>query len=234
MQPNEDSMPTDASPIAPVPGRPARTDAGAAADGERAPGQGGERSLRQGRRRLLWAGSLAAAALCTTRPALAALAPGREEAEALAGPADARRLSLYHTHTRESLSLTYAIGDAYLPGALAEADRFLRDHYSGEIGRIDAALLDRLHAVGLALGVPARFEVISGYRGPATNEMLRRRSRGVARDSLHMQGRAIDVRMPGVDLRALCDAALDLRAGGVGFYPESAFVHLDTGRVRSW
>jgi uncharacterized protein YcbK (DUF882 family) len=114
-------------------------------------------------------------------------------------------------------------------------NHFLRDHYTGEVGSMDPQLFDLLHRVRRALGSTAAFQVISGYRAPATNLRLRlTRGGGVARNSLHTEGRAIDVRLPGVALAELRDAALSLRAGGVGFYPREDFVHLDTGRVRHW
>lgn len=157
---------------------------------------------------------------------------------ALALPAKAaapRVLALAHTHTHEQIDLTYAIDDRYVPAALGQLNRFLRDHYTGEVGVIDPGVFDQLHRVQQALGSTSAFEVISGYRCPATNQHLREsRGGGVAKRSLHMDGRAIDVRLPGVPLADLRDAALSLRAGGVGFYPQGQFVHIDTGRVRSW
>ncbi|WP_343035038.1 DUF882 domain-containing protein [Aromatoleum diolicum] len=148
---------------------------------------------------------------------------------------DARQLAFDHLHTGESLAVTYAIGEQYVPTALNSLDHFLRDHYSGEIGRMDPLLFDLLHRVKLVLGCEQPFQVISGYRCPATNTSLRTtRDGGVAKRSLHMEGKAIDVRIAGLPLAELRDAALSLRAGGVGFYPQEQFVHLDTGRMRSW
>jgi len=147
----------------------------------------------------------------------------------------ARRLTLSHTHTQERIDVVFAIDDRYEPAALAQLNRFLRDHYTGDIGTIDPRVFDQLHRVRQALGSTAAFDVISGYRCPATNNTLREtRGGGVARHSLHMEGRAIDVRLPGAALADLRDAALSLRAGGVGFYPREQFVHLDTGRLRTW
>jgi uncharacterized protein YcbK (DUF882 family) len=149
--------------------------------------------------------------------------------------AAARSLSLVHTHTGERIELVYASAAAYDRAALDALNHFLRDHYSGDVGTIDPALFDQLHRVQVALGPSRPFEVISGYRCPATNDRLRStRGGGVARHSLHLEGRAIDVRLPGVALAGLRDAARALRAGGVGFYPHERFVHLDTGRVRAW
>ena len=154
---------------------------------------------------------------------------------AKANVADARDLSMFHTHTHERIELVYAVAQGYVPDALDSLNRFLRDHYTGEIGRIDPRLFDLLHQVRQLVGGTRAFEVISGYRCAATNATLRAtRGGGVASRSLHMEGRAIDVRLPGVALDDLRDAALSLQAGGVGFYPDQQFVHIDTGRVRRW
>ncbi|MCD6735415.1 MAG: DUF882 domain-containing protein [Burkholderiaceae bacterium] len=145
------------------------------------------------------------------------------------------RLAFVNTHTGESLDVVYRERGRYLTDAIAEIDRVLRDHRNGEIFPIDRALLDQLDRLGALLGTGTRpFHVISGYRSPATNAMLHARSNGVAMRSLHMSGRAIDIRMPGVPLATLHRAALSMQAGGVGYYPGSDFVHVDTGRVRSW
>lgn len=146
-----------------------------------------------------------------------------------------RVLALDHTHTHEKINQIYAVGDRYLPQGLDVLNHFLRDHYSGEVGHMDPQLFDQLHRVRLLLGASMPYQVISGYRSPRTNEHLRQtRGGGVATRSLHMDGRAIDVRLPGVPLAELRDAALSLQAGGVGYYPGEQFVHLDTGRVRRW
>lgn len=150
-------------------------------------------------------------------------------------PDGAREIAMAHLHTRERIATVYAIGTQFLPQALGSLDHFLRDHYSGEVGRMDPQLYELLQRVRRELGSAKAFEVISGYRSPATNHHLRSsRGGGVARRSLHMEGRAIDVRLPGVALTDLRDAALSLRAGGVGFYAEQNFVHIDTGPVRRW
>lgn len=147
----------------------------------------------------------------------------------------ARGLALSHTHTHEKIDLQYAFGERYDPEALGSLNRFLRDHYTGDVGLIDPQLFDLLNSVQRALGNTGAFEVISGYRCPATNSLLRAtRGGGVASRSLHMEGRAIDVRLPGVALAELRDAALSLRGGGVGYYAHEQFVHLDTGPVRRW
>lgn len=145
------------------------------------------------------------------------------------------RLAFVHTHTGESLDLVYREGGRYLSDALAEIDNTLRDHRSGDVYPIDRALLDQLAALGSLLGVGKKpFHIISGYRSPRTNAMLAARSGGVATKSLHMAGRAVDIRMPGVALPTLHRAALSMQSGGVGYYARSNFVHLDTGRVRRW
>lgn len=146
-----------------------------------------------------------------------------------------RDLALDHTHTGENIALTYAIGNDYLPDALSSLNHFLRDHYSGAIGNIDPQLFELLFRIQQTLGASQAFQVISGYRCPATNIALQNsRGGGVASHSLHMQGKAIDVRLPGIALVDLRDVALSLGGGGVGFYPREQFVHIDTGRVRQW
>lgn len=152
----------------------------------------------------------------------------------LASLAEPRTLSFVHTHTAERLTIAYAAGDDYFPDALAAVNRFLRDFRNGEIHPIDPLLLDQLHQLAAVTGTKASYEVISGYRSPATNQALHERSSGVATGSLHLEGRAIDIRLPDVPLADLRDAALSLRAGGVGYYPGSRFVHLDTGHARRW
>lgn len=166
---------------------------------------------------------------------------GAARASALVSIAQGERaLALNHLHTRERLApLVYAEADSYLPSALRTLNHFLRDHYSGEVGAMDPQLFDLLHRVQTALGGravrQAAYEVISGYRGAGTNQHLKQtRGGGVAQRSLHLEGRAIDVRLPGVPLAELRDAARVLRAGGVGYYPRENFLHLDTGRVRTW
>lgn len=133
------------------------------------------------------------------------------------------------------MAVVYREGRHYLSDALAEIDRVLRDHRSGDVHPIDPSLLDQLSRLGSLLHAGQHaFHVISGYRSPHTNAMLASRSGGVARRSLHMDGRAIDIRLPGVPLSTVHRAALAMQAGGVGYYARSGFVHLDTGRVRRW
>jgi len=148
--------------------------------------------------------------------------------------ANTRELKFTHTHTGEQLAVEYFSGGTYLQDALATINQFLRDFRTSEVHAIDPGLLDLLHGLTGLTGSRLPFQVISGYRSPATNEMLRNHSEGVAVGSLHMQGRAIDIRLADVPLSTLRQAALAARGGGVGYYPVSDFVHVDTGRVRTW
>lgn len=147
---------------------------------------------------------------------------------------DERRLVFYHTHTAKRLDVVYARGGEYVESALDEVERFLSDFRTGDRREIDPELLDILYDLRESLGSGGTFEVISAYRSPKTNEMLRRRGSGVAKFSQHMVGKAIDVRLRGVPLVEVRDAAIEMQRGGVGYYAESDFVHLDTGRVRRW
>jgi uncharacterized protein YcbK (DUF882 family) len=144
-----------------------------------------------------------------------------------------RSLSFYHVHTGERLRAAYFEDGRYVPQALRAIDRLLRDFRAEKVHAIDPRLLDQLYALSLCFGRRG-FEVLSGYRSPQTNAMLRHTTEGVASHSLHLEGRAIDVRMEGFDTARLHRAALAMARGGVGFYPRSDFVHLDTGRVRTW
>lgn len=188
----------------------------------------GKLSVRQrppggSRRRFLRSALTAAPALIMVpcaRPALAAAEP--------------RTLALFNTHTGESLEVTYFVTGRYQDAALRELNTLLRDHRTGDVGVMDPSLFDYLTEVARRARAEPRFDVISGYRSPASNEMLRVRGGGVARNSLHLRGKAIDVRLRGVATDRVRQIALDLARGGVGYYPKSDFVHLDTGRVRSW
>lgn len=146
----------------------------------------------------------------------------------------ARELRFAHTHTGERLAVEYFSGGTYLQDALATINHFLRDFRTSEVHPIDPVLLDLLHGLTDFTGSRQPFQVISGYRSPATNELLRHRSEGVAAGSLHMKGQAIDIRLADVPLAKLRHAALAVRRGGVGYYPASDFIHVDTGRVRAW
>ena len=122
----------------------------------------------------------------------------------------------------------------YLLEALADINNILRDHRTGEVRSIDTRLLDLLDAICKRLQSHQPFHIISGYRSAATNALLRKRGKGVARRSLHLEGKAVDIRLPGCDLSLLCHAAMSLKQGGVGYYRRSKFVHIDVGRVRYW
>jgi uncharacterized protein YcbK (DUF882 family) len=144
-------------------------------------------------------------------------------------------LRLYHTHTGERIDIVYRRGDQYLPEAEEQLDHFLRDHRTGDVKHYDPHVFDILSDLAAAVGHPnAEIDIICGYRTPWSNEFLRARSAGVAKNSQHMQAHAIDIRIPGVDTLTLRNAALALGRGGVGYYPRSEFVHVDTGRVRTW
>jgi uncharacterized protein YcbK (DUF882 family) len=130
--------------------------------------------------------------------------------------------------------VVYWADGRYLPGALADIDYILRDHRAGEIKPIDTRLLDLMCSLRANLEIRGPFHVISGYRSPETNALLRNRGQGVARNSLHLQGKAVDIRLPGCELSVLRRAAMKLKGGGVGYYPSPNFVHIDVGRVRHW
>ena len=145
-----------------------------------------------------------------------------------------RELRFYHLHTGEKLKTVYWAEGRYLDEPLAEIDCLLRDFRTGEVKPIDRGLLDLLTLVRLGLDSSGIFEVVSGYRSPVTNQMLAKQGKGVARKSLHMEGMAIDVNLPGRSLDRLRRVAIALNRGGVGYYPKPGFVHLDVGRVRNW
>ncbi len=149
-------------------------------------------------------------------------------------PPVAKTLTFYHTHTEDRVRVTFAQGDTYDSDALEAINDFLKDFRDGEKIAIDPALLDFLYDLQRTLNSSGTFEVISAYRSPQTNEILRKRSNGVARYSQHLLGKAIDVRLDDVALKKLHDTAIEMRRGGVGYYPQSNFIHLDTGRVRRW
>jgi len=176
-------------------------------------------------RRTFLKGWLAAAAVAVM-PTLSAAAARK--------PARARRLCFYHIHTGEHLSTCYFRDGSYRAQALSKINHLLRDHRSGEVISMEIELLDLLHRLAGRLGTAEPFHVICGYRSPQTNALLRRNSKGVAKRSLHMYGQAIDIRVPGLRSATLRKAALNLKAGGVGYYPQADFVHIDTGRVRFW
>lgn len=151
-----------------------------------------------------------------------------------ATPAKKKIIHMNNLHTGESLSSCYFDGGRYIESELDKIDYLCRDFRRDETHPIDRQLLNQLQAIQKVLGVNKEVQIISGYRSPATNEMLRSQSNGVAKLSYHMQGKAIDFRLPGVKLSRVRKAALSLKAGGVGYYPESNFIHIDTGPVRHW
>lgn len=145
-----------------------------------------------------------------------------------------RSISFYNLHTSERLSTTYWAEGQYIPESLDDINRIFRDHRNGDVLQIAPKLLDALCELRSMLDSKEPFELISGYRSPATNTKLRQQGHGVAENSLHTKGMAADIRMPGRSLALLRRTAISLKAGGVGYYPESQFVHVDIGRVRTW
>jgi len=178
------------------------------------------------RRQILKAGLFASVACLSPLPAWAKFS--------LTGPNE-RCLSLLNTHTGERLKeVIYWEKGLYLPDALQDINYVLRDHRTDEIHKIDPKTLDLMAAISKRLDAKRPFEIISGYRSPQTNQYLRSISHGVAKNSYHMQGKAVDLRLPGVPLKDVRKAAMDLRMGGVGYYPQSDFVHVDSAKVRYW
>ena len=145
-----------------------------------------------------------------------------------------RSLSFVHTHTGERLSTVYFEDGEYRIAELTRINQLLRDFRTGDVHPIDTGVLDILADLRVLADRDEPYEVISGYRSPQTNAALRRHSSGVAEHSMHLQGRAIDVRLPGFSTRKLHELALGMSRGGVGFYPQTDFVHLDNGPVRYW
>jgi uncharacterized protein YcbK (DUF882 family) len=199
---------------------------------------------------LLLAGLIAPAHAANTRSHAAAkpvvvntkglLTPGTTLAAGAKVPVKGRKysLNLYHLHTGESLNVVYRIGNTYLPAAMAKLNHFLRDHRTDGQSHYDPKEFDLLHNLMARLHKPnAEIDIVCGYRSPESNEFLRQgdsEATGVAKNSQHVQAKAIDIRVPGVQTRRLRDAALSLGAGGVGYYPNSQFVHVDVGPVRQW
>ena len=176
------------------------------------------------RRRFL-GGCVAFAGSLLVQPAFATLGKTQE-----------RQLAFRHLHTGEKMQLIYWAEGEYLAESLQQINHLLRDFRSGESVQMDRNLLDLLYSLQTSVGRSGEFQIISAYRSPNTNEMLRSKKRrsGVAKKSLHMQGRALDIRLSGVDLKQLRKAAIALKSGGVGYYPRSNFIHVDTGHPRTW
>ncbi|HSF58662.1 MAG TPA: DUF882 domain-containing protein [Candidatus Binatia bacterium] len=177
------------------------------------------------RRKFLALGAIAAGTGIFPRQALSYVSDARD---------GERSLAFYNTHTGERLNLVYWVQGQYLSESLAEINYILRDHRTDQIKSIDQKLLNLLFALRTELNSNQPFHIISGYRSPQTNVFLHTNSSGVAENSLHLIGKAIDIRIPGRPLSVLRNAAIALKAGGVGYYPNSDFVHLDVGRVRYW
>ena len=180
------------------------------------------------RRQLLTRG-LAGAALLLVAPAFLRTAAG-----AAFAAIPSRGIALSNLHTGEKCALTYYEHGRYIPESLAAINRLLRDHRNNEEHVIDVALLDVLVALHDKLKTNVPFEVISGYRSPESNAAMHAHSNGVAKHSMHMEGRAMDIRVPNRALQDVHATALAMGLGGVGYYPSSNFVHVDTGRVRQW
>jgi len=175
-----------------------------------------------GRRRFLKT-FLGAAATLTAVPAWSKLQQAQE-----------RTLNFKNIHTGETLRATYWAEGEYLHSEMTLVNRLLRDYRTGDVHSMDTQLMDVLFVMQQLVAVDGAYHVISGYRSPATNEQLREHSSGVAKHSLHMQGKAIDICLPGCELKQLRNAAVSMQAGGVGYYPRSNFIHVDTGKVRRW
>jgi uncharacterized protein YcbK (DUF882 family) len=158
-------------------------------------------------------------------PVLAAVNPTKQEHHLL---------SFYNIHTGETLNTCYRSRGKLIHRAVIRISHIMRDHRTGEIKQVDPKLLDLLHCIVAAEKPRSPISIISGYRSPSTNAALRKVTAGVAPKSLHMEGRAIDIRIPGCQTASLRQTAVDLRCGGVGYYPKSDFVHLDTGPVKVW
>jgi uncharacterized protein YcbK (DUF882 family) len=180
-------------------------------------------------RRSLLLGLAGSATLLPLTPLQAATAARRREKQGAE-----RWLELVSLHTGESVTLAYRSAAGLVQGSLARLQHLLRDHRNGAQHPMDAGLYDQLADYAELAGVDARFEIISGYRSPASNATLHERSDGVAVKSLHLEGRAMDVRLRGVSCLRLAELARAQQRGGVGYYAKSAFVHVDTGRVRTW
>jgi uncharacterized protein YcbK (DUF882 family) len=191
----------------------------------------GDKAVSVSRRKFLGIGACAAGAVAASsllHPASAAiLSPS-------AGGEGARRIAFRNSHTGEIFSGVYRVGDKYLPDAFDRINIVLRDFRSNELFPIDPRVIDIIYTVHQMTHQVEPYEVLSGYRCPKTNAGLRQGGEGVAKNSLHMTGQAIDLRLPGFDTRQIRNIAVSLKAGGVGYYPKSNFVHMDTGDVRTW
>ena len=193
------------------------------------------------RRSFMKFGAAAAALMMTPRlvsanisPDSPPVAPTDAAPDSIPDSAPERTLSFYNTRTGEEWNRVYWCQGDYVPEALEEINYLLRDHRTNEVREIDPRLLDLLYDLNEKLNSRGPFQVVSGYRSPETNALLRRRSRRIARHSLHIEGMAVDIRLPDRNMRQLAKAALSMQSGGVGYYPRRQFVHVDTGKVRRW
>lgn len=158
-----------------------------------------------------------------------------EAASFAASPrSQAYNITFRNQHTGETFSGPYRVGGRYLPDAFEQINLIMRDFRTGEVFPVDPRVIDILYMAHRKTGARQPFEVLSGYRSPRTNDMLRRSSEGVATHSLHLTGQAVDVRLPDYSTRQLRNVAVGMRAGGVGYYADSNFVHMDSGKVRTW
>jgi uncharacterized protein YcbK (DUF882 family) len=172
-------------------------------------------------RLMVWAGLIS----CSSKSVFAAIDKGTLEE---------RSLSLYNPHTKESFNGIYWCDGDCVASAKEDINHILRDIRTDDVKEIDLNLLDLIFAISTKLQAEEPFTVISGYRSPETNELLRKRGRGAAKNSYHIKGQAADIRLPGYKTSALRKAAFELKVGGVGYYPKRGFVHIDVGPVRYW
>lgn len=145
-----------------------------------------------------------------------------------------RSLTLHNALTGENLKVEYWVKGEFVPDALKALNHFLRDPHNGKVTEIDPKLFHFIHNIARKLETEDTINIISGYRSPTTNDRLRRRNSAAAKGSFHVKGKAVDIRIPGRSAKSVRRVALDLRQGGVGYYPRSRYVHIDTGPVRSW
>jgi uncharacterized protein YcbK (DUF882 family) len=186
-------------------------------------------------RKTSWCFLVASATLLLIAPGGARAQSRAASSQQLSNESRDHLLLLYNTHTAERIEIVYRHDDQYIPAALAKLDYFLRDHRTGDVRPFDPRLYDILSDLTSSIGRPGgEIDIVCGYRTPSTNESLRAHTTGVAKNSLHIQAEAIDLRMPGIDTLKLRKAALALHRGGVGYYPHSDFIHVDVGRVRQW
>ena len=171
---------------------------------------------------------------CSGLALVASLLPGSVFAHLRRSVTHEKSLAFYNTHTGESLKIIYWVQGEYVAEALGEINHLWRDYRVNEERSIDPELLDLLFAMRARLETRQPFHIISGYRSPATNDRLYQQSKKVAKDSLHIVGKAVDIRLPGISTAMVRRVAMGLQRGGVGYYPRSNFVHVDTGRVRYW